>query len=423
MSNDKFYLSAENNLATIDQRDIEDMTLRLLERPELKRARTVASLLWRNAVAYPLRDQMPLFEGMIDEYMFHYTFRMANSDACYPKIGRFMVPPHHWFGRDVPGSRWAGDSPDFIYRIIPIEHGGRYEIRGTPTCDEAPTVNYQLIATRSAPVSLGLLDSLDMTTEENGEFLITIDATPAAGRTNHIQTKPGADHLMIRDAFGDWLRQSANALRVQRLDKPDRAPLSEDELAQRAAQSVLDNVYYSYYTTQSGSGQPPNDIRQPISSGAFGGMPTQWGTKANLNLGDEQALIVTANVGGSLFRNAVLNDVFMRSINYWKSTSSLNMLQMAADEDGKFTYVIAHQDPGIHNWIDTNGMRQTIFGQRWQAIPRGYAGEPPAMSTRVVKFKDLDRELPSGVRRIDATARQEQIALREAGFKRRFIDR
>lgn len=423
MANDAYFLSAQNPLATVDQRELEDRALRLLERPELKRARAIISVLWRNAAAYPARDQMERFEAMIDEYMFYHALRGANGDACDPKIVHLMSPPHRGFGRDLPGSRWGGDSPDFIYRLIPITHGASYEICGRPTCDDPPTVNYALMAdTTAAPVTQSLLDSLDQTTDESGAFVITIDATQAEGRTNHLQTKPGADHIMIRDALGDWLTQTPNALRIRRIEAPDCAPLSDEELAQRAARNLLEGSYYSYYCSQSGSGQAPNALRAPMSSGAFGGMATQWGTKGNLCLEEDQALIVTANSAGAAFRNVALTDVFYVSLNYWSCTGSLNMTQMAADEDGLLTYVVAPQDPGVHNWLDTGGLRQTIFAHRWQAFARGGASETPTLSARVVKFRDLANELPLGVRRIDAVGRREQIARREAGFHRRFSE-
>jgi hypothetical protein len=423
MTRETYFLSAENPLATIEQRELETTALRLLTQPQLQRARTIASVLWRNAVAYPARDQMTRFENMLDEYLFHYALRAANSDACYPKIAWLMTPTRHWFGRDVPGSRWGGDSPDFIYRIIPIAHGGRYEIHGRPTCDHPPLVSHALMANNTAaPVTQGLLDSSDMATDEHGEFVISIDASPGEGRANHLQTQPGADHLLIRDALGDWLTQRPNAVRVRRLDAPDRAPLSDEELATRAARNLLEGLYYTYYCTQSGSGQPANHLRAPSSSAAFGGMATQWSTKGNLCLEDDEALIVTANAAGALFRNVMLTDAFHMSINYWSQTSSLNMTQMAADEDGRFTYVVAHQDTGVHNWLDTGGLRRTIFGHRWQAFPRNGSGDTPTISARVVKFRNLDSELPHGVRRIDSAGRREQIERREAGFKRRLID-
>jgi hypothetical protein len=411
-----------NPLATEAQRRIEDRAMALLRRPDLQRVRATVTLLWRNVAAWPSRDQADRFDNMIDEYMFHHAFRAANGDANHPEVARFMAPPHRWFGRDVPGSRWGGDSPDFVYRTIPIAHGGRYEIRGMPTCAEAPTVNYSLMADNTAsPVTQTLLDSLDMDFESDGSFVITVDDTPADGRRNHIQTRPGADFIMVRDALGDWLKQSPNALTVTRLD-PAGDPKSEDEMARHCARIALDNVYYTYYCTQSGAGQAPNDIRPPMSSAAFGGMATQAGTKGNLVLDDGDALIVRSNAAGAQFRNLTLTDAFHMSIEYWKRTSSFNMRQMAADEDGNFTFVIAHRDPGIHNWLDTGGLRRCIFGQRWQAFRRDERNEEPWMEVRQVKFDQLERELPDGVRRIDAVGRHEQITARETGFARRFAE-
>ena len=416
-------LSLENPLATVDQRALEDTALRILARPDLKKTRDMVAMLWRQVVAYPARDQSSRFENMIDEYMFNYASRAVNSDASHPKVFRFMAPAHRWFGRDVPGSRWGGDSPDFIYRIVPIGHGGRYEIRCTPRGPKPPGISFQLIATRAAPVSLGTLESVGLTPNASGELLITIDETAPGARTNHLQTKPGVDHLLVRDELGDWLKQTPYEIRVKRVNAPERAPLSEDELAQRAAQLALDGLYYTYYTTRSGAGQPPNEVRVPVSSRAFGGMATQWGTKGNLVLGADEALIATANAAGAQFRNTMLTDLFHMSINYWSSTSSLNMLQMAADADGRFTYVVAHHDPGVQNWLNTHGLNRTIFGHRWQAIPSSYTGETPTIAVKVVKFKDLGAELPAGVARIDAKGRAEQLAARAAGFNRRFVDR
>lgn len=409
-----------NPLATPAQRAVEDRAMALLERPDLQRAREIVTLLWRNATAWPSRDQADRFETMIDEYMFHHAIRAANGDPNDPHAIRFMVPPHHWFGREVPGSRWGGDSPDFIYRTIPIAHGGHYEIRGRKTCDEAPTVNYSLMGDNTAsPVTQALLDSLDMEFESDGSFVITVDGEPAGGRPNHLQSRPGADFIMVRDALGDWQHQSANALEIVRLD-PDGDPKSYDEMARHCAKIAMDGVYYTFYITNSGYGQAPNELRQPMSAGAFGGMPTQWGTKGNVWLDEYEALIVRSNSAGAGFRNLVLTDAFHISIEYWKRTSSLNMAQMAADEDGDFTFVIAHRDPGIHNWLDTGGLRRMQFGQRWQAFPRGVEHEDPWMTARLVRFDALERELTDGVKRIDDAARENQLAARAVGIARRF---
>jgi hypothetical protein len=418
-----YFLSKENAAATAEQRDIEEVALRLIERPELRRARAIVDSLFRSVFEHPARQQMSTFDNFIDEYIFHFAMRAANSDARHPKIHRFMLPQHSWLGHDLPGSRWGGESSDFIYRVIPIAHGGQYEIRGRATCKEPPTVNYSLIGDTPNPVVQEIREERDLPVDADGEFVLTIDATPSEGRTNHIQTKPDTDHLFIRDALGDWLHQRPNALRVRRLNPPDRAPLSEDAMARQAARRAMEGVYYQYFMSQ--YGRPPNTLGAPMSSALFGGMPTQYGARALLEIEEDEAFVVTATRAGANFRNVQLWNAFFITVDYWSRMGSLNMTQMAPDEDGRFTYVVSHEDPGVHNWLDTNGWRRLSFGQRWQSFETRTQGAPveiPRIEGRLVKLKDLDLALPGGVRRIGATERKAQLAARLAGFNTRFID-
>jgi len=417
------FLSPENPLATVDQCEAEDRAQRIFERPEFERARAEAAHRWRNAVRFPARSQMSRFDDMIDEYAFHHALWAANSDSVYPKVTRVLAPPHHWFGRDVRGSRWGGESPDVIYRIIPVEHGGTYEIVGrASSCDLQMSV-YSLMSDNTAqPVTQALLDSADMLLDEKGQFVITIDADPARGRANHLQTRPGTDWLNIRDVIGDWLTETPNALSIRRLDLPKRGPLSDEELSERGVRRLSDGVYFAYYCSRSGSTQPPNWTQPPVPSARTAGLSTQLGTKANLVVDDEEALVVITNGGGALFRNAVLHDLFSMTMTYWSHTTSLNMTQMVADEDGRFTLVIAHEDPGVHNWLDTCGLNEMIFGHRWQSFPPEGSDEPPAIIVESVRFNDLDAVLPPGIKRISTAERRDQLARREAGFSRRFLD-
>jgi uncharacterized protein DUF1214 len=416
------FLSAGNPIATKGQIAVENRAISLLERPEIIHAREVASHLFKWVDTWPLRDDPALLDSAIDEHIFHHVLRATNGDPNYPQVTRFMVPPHHWFGRDVPGSRWGGDSPDFIYRTIPFAHGGRYEIHGVRTCAEAPIVFYALMGDNTAaPQVFSLLESPDMEIAADGSFTITLDETPPDGRRNHIQTKPGTEFMMIRDAIGDWIHQSPNALTVKRLN-PDGDPRSDAELAQRAVRIALDGIYYAYFNWAGGQLVPPNSIAQPFSTGSLGAIATQVGTMGRIELEPDDALVVRANAANANFRNVFLFDLCQRTHEYWKRTGSFNMKQMAADEDGNFTYVVAHRDPGVHNWLDTGGLRRTLIGQRWQSFARGQEHEAPWMTMQQVKFDALDKALPKGIRRIDAAGRKAQVSERETGFKRRFLE-
>ena len=421
LRSDPYFLSLQNPIATADERVLADDIAWLQDHPEVKRARATSLALFRNAMAYAVADQMDIFDEAIEEFNHNFVVRAVNCDGAHPKIVRNDQPPHRWFGHDMIGARWGGGSPNFTYRVIPIWHGYRYEVRGWATCDAPATFTFTLMPNMPVVTTVDLLDSLDVMFEPDGSFVVTIDAEPHDGQPNHLQTKPGEMHLLIRDAVCDWVAQTPYALKVRVLDGPDRKPLDVDEKVGECVKQMLESVYYGYYCTQTGYAVPPNHIRGPASSGLSGGMPPQWGAKGNLVLEEDEALIATANNAGASFRDTQLCDMFFRARDYWESVTSLNSTQMAPDEDGQFTYVVAHRDPGVHNWLDTGGRRRSIYGHRWQAFSRTGPTDTPRIATRVVKFDDLDRELPAGVARIDATGRKTQIARRTEGFNRRFV--
>src|SRR5215204_5585228 len=51
------FLSRENPLATVGQRAVENRAMALLRRPDLQRAHAIITTLWKNAAAWPTRDQ------------------------------------------------------------------------------------------------------------------------------------------------------------------------------------------------------------------------------------------------------------------------------------------------------------------------------------------------------------------------------
>jgi hypothetical protein len=198
MTDDGYFLSAANPVANVDQRRLEDRALRLIRRPEVEKVRETATFLYREVWQNLAGEQMPHFDNTMEEYVFHYAMRATGSDGNYPGVARFMLPAHRWFGRDVPGSRWGGDSPDFAYRILPVAGDGRYVIRDRPTCDKPPTAHYAVMSDNTAaPTIMSLLDGLVLVTESDGSFTITADADPANGRSNHIQLQPGALQIWV----------------------------------------------------------------------------------------------------------------------------------------------------------------------------------------------------------------------------------
>ena len=78
---------------------------------------------------------------------------------------------------------------------------------------------------------------------------------------------------------------------------------------------------------------------------------------------------------------------FLQMFDYTNRSVSLNRAQTVADDDGRFTMVLAHDDPGVPNWLDTEGRAFGIVYWRFM-LPDG-AIETPVGT--VVKLDDVRR--------------------------------
>lgn len=420
MVRDDYFLSATNPVANVDQRHVEDLAREIVAHPEMRAGAEKAGYLWKAVVQYTAGPQMARFDGMLAECAMNYALKGA-LDPEHPRIVRLLQPPGRWFGRDMPGSRWGGDNPNNAYRLAPIAHGARYELRGRPMPGGVANVTYTLVANTATSVTLASLEDRDVVRAADGSLVITIDDGPANGRPNHLQTQPGVKFLFVRDSMNDWAVETPNALRIERLDPPTRGPLELADMAQFAARHMVDDVYLLYWFTRLNYGFPPDRMNEPRGSGGVGGLRSQMGSQGLIRLKDDEAMVITASDAGAAYHDFILHDVFYLTIEYWKRQTSLAAGQMAKDADGRCTIVVAHEDPGVHNWVDTGGLYELYALRRWQGLPRA-GGPEPQITSRVVPFKDLDGALPAGVKRVTREERAAQLSQRHRDFWRRFAE-
>lgn len=425
MAPEGYFLSPNNPVATSDQRDIERIAMRVRDMPAVRAARQKAALLWRTAYGHQgaSDEAYALFDAAMDEYAFNYILKAVNSDTNYPRIVQNFMPPHEWFGMKVSGARMGGDNPDNCYRLIPIAHGARYEVRGRRFARPPSSVTYTLVANYGTSKTIMTLEQDDVRYEADGDsFVITIDGEPANGRPNHLTTAPGVKFLFVRDSFNDWETETPNALFARRLDPPDAAPWTEEQMAARAVEAMTDDVPLYYWFTRLCSGKPINTLPKPEASGSLGGLVTQTGIQGWFKLADDEAIIVNYDPAGAAYSGPVMQDWWFRTIDYWNSQTSLTLGHSVPDADGTVTTVVSVRDPGVHNWIGTGGLHDVLVVQRWQGLPKQQVRNGPAISVRLVKLPDLPAALPQGTLMVGEAQRREQIERRKAAFLRRLID-
>lgn len=410
-----------NTLGTKDQQDVTRRALRMLDTPEVKAGRAKAAMLWKAVLYNDLpQEAWDSFDDMMEDFVFNYVMKAANSDPNYPKVLHVYTPPHEWEGVRVPGSRWGGDNCDNVYRIIPVDAKARYRLDGQQIGDGPPNVSYTLVGNWETSKTLAGIENHELEIAADGSFSITIDPEPANGRANHIQSRPSVLLLFIRDSLTDWT-QPANALTIHRLDPPDAPPISDQAVAELAADIMCDGVALVYWFQRFMLAREVNKV-DFVHSGSVGGLVTQRSAPGHVILKDDEVLVLTIDDGGAAY-SAV------QSHNYWFTsgrdyagrTISLNKAQTVANADGTISYVLAVRDPGVHNWVDTGGVHDFPLMVRVQGIdPQG--GREPTIRAQHGKIDDLKSMLPPETKWMTSGKRKAQIDQRIVEHALRLTD-
>jgi hypothetical protein len=421
---DSFFLSEVNRTATVEQRELEALALELLSHPVVVDARAQAMNRFKILGSGAPAEAFEAIDRKMDEWAYHYLLLALNSDPNYPKVlGHGYGPPRNWMGMKVPGCRGLGtaENVDNHYIHIPVDVHSRLELHGKIQEPAIEDMNFWITKNLSVSINVSGLNGRDMQVEDDGTFVVTVDREPANGRPNHLQTTVDSLWLFIRDSRKDW-DQRPNAYRVRRLDPPTAPPLTVDELVELARRHIIDDVPANFWFRQMAGFLERNTLSEISLSSGYGGMATQKLMRGRLSLADDEAYVLTLGSGGSDYWVMVLYDWWLMSGNYWSTTSSLNDHQCVANPDGSHTLVFSIQDPGVHNWVDTEGLHDSLFLQRWQMLPQtadGLAGGEPWAKGELAKLDDLPRVLPEGTKWVTAQEREQQLVDRLASFNRR----
>lgn len=407
---------AGDPVATASQHEQELAALELMEHPTVKAAyRSVAETWLGRAKASDAMRQR--FDDAFAEVMFSAAVWSSNQDKLRPKVSCITRIGHPVAGRAIPGSRWGIDNPDSVYRVIPISGDERYEIRGRVGANRM-TENYFTLWDPNMS-TVAVLNGRTMEVDADGSFVITVDSGPANGRPNHVQTTPEAHEFYIRDVLLNWDRDDPNHLSVQRLGpEPATPPRTLDEQADATAAMM---AYFADFTGKLSHGvykMAPNNFNLAWSADRVGAMRNQVYVMGRFELNPGEAFVVDVSDGGAEYFTVPLSNIWGTTLDIVNRTGSLNKAQSVPNDDGTYTYVIAPTDPGVANWIDSDGLHEAILTLRMAEFGGDGPTEDLGARGRVVNLDDLDTEVPS-LRRVSTAERAAELAERRAAYLRR----
>jgi hypothetical protein len=293
----------------------------------------------------------------------------------------------------------VGTNPDFIYGAASIDGSGSYVISGER--GDGLFLLLDIVAgglgvmDRLGP-SLGTLDIETLEFDDLGRFSLLLSAVrPDGWSGNWYRLDSSARSLTLRQASYDWGVGRDARIAIERIDKPHRPHhWSVTEIAER-----LDAL--SHYPKRL-AGMALGFIKAQRDKGLWnklehddwagrGGVSGQHYFQGLFRLEVGQALLLETDLPDQVrYWNVQLSDMMWNSIDWMNRQSSLNGGQARVDADGKFRAVIARNDPGVPNWLDTGGNDEGAIMLRWTEASSG-----PAPLLTVVNVNEVRDHLPA----------------------------
>ncbi len=314
--------------------------------------------------------------------------------------------------------KWGMDCPDCIYMGSGLRGGETYRLwgnRGT-----ARYVGLQTMAGMASTANV-LLDPDEIEIAPNGDFEIVLSGEEHPG--NWMKVADDATQLVVRHFFYDWDTEVASSLSIERLSGaepvvvPEREPIDPRAATARQLIALGDFVEANLdFFLQFAKPEKPNTFNPPFDGTAMGAAAENRPVMGSFEIGPDEALVVEVEPPKGLYWSYSIGNPWWETIDYARHQSSLNGHQACIDDDGILRVVIAHQDPGIANWLDTAGHSEG------PVILRCVRTEMPMVpTTRVVPFADLASAIPASSKRVTPDERTAFMDARKLAVSRRFF--
>jgi len=325
-------------------------------------------------------------------------------------------------------------TPDIYYHATAgLAPGATYELTGTVgKGTEALAIATEAITGSTAVSKESLELDHGLVVNPDGTFTIDIGPTEPSGAVNFINdtdaTTSGDASLLIRDVLGDWA-QGPGSISLQCVsDCPaffsipstgifpsaDAATADIDALPGATQITSVDSLLTTLFTAfanivgpfnqenmnlaeVAGIELPANTMSPlaPETSVFATGLPSAEVSGGNFDLDPSEALIVKVPDVAAAYSGIELMNVFGAALPFTLAQTTLNNTTAFDDPDGYTYYVVSATNPGVANWLDSNGVSSGEIFARFENLPDGTDPTGLPVTTDVVPVADVASYLPA----------------------------
>ena len=299
----------------------------------------------------------------------------------------------------TPSRKLTGDNSDAIYFDAPLDPRYAYVVRG----DMNQAVYFSMTIEEGAQdghlpkVTCGVINDLELDLDADGHFEVYLGGE--SRERNWLPLSEQASRVTTRHYFEGSEPAAMDpacepVMRIECLSKlpapapPDDASVSAGirRVCNMVRTRTLEMPQMTAEEMPNFMSVTPNSFPEPQRPGDFGlAAADAHYSMAPFLLGPDDALVITGRWPKCRFGNVCLWNRFQQTFDYTTHSVSLNRTQTSSDAEGRFRIIVAHEDPGLPNWLDTEGNAFGLVFWRFFLVD----GDVETPSAEVVKRANL----------------------------------
>ena len=307
---------------------------------------------------------------------------------------------------------WGLECPDCVYMNASFRVGETYRLFGN-----RGTARYVGLQTMDgmAAVTNRLVDELEVDSDGNFEAILSADEHEG----NWLKLAGDHPTLTVRNFLYDWDTEEPAALKIERIGnevEPKDRSVELDVSVARQLHALGEFVYDNLkFFLDFGAMPQANDFVPPMDMSSMGAAAENRPVIGRFELEPDEALVLEFEPPKGIYWSISLGNPWLETIHYGRHQSSLNGHQAVVDPDGKVRFVLAAEDPGVANWLDTAGHSNGPMILRCVRTETA-----PTPTARLVAYDDLASALPPDTRRVTAGERAAVLEGRRRAVDSRF---
>lgn len=337
----------------------------------------------RKLVLQDARTEQEAVEGM------RWVLRLVAQASELAGDANVKLP--HFQRMDTLKRKLGGDNPDAEYEHVWID--GKYDYIITGNIGTVKYLGFTINAGQGANPrrNVDYISDNMLTKDADGNFTLLLAKQQPSVEGDWIQIPDDASGILVRQYIADRTKETLPTLNIRVLgEQPAYTPPSDEEIAgliEGASFAMLKLSTLHRYILPELMEETNTFIR--ATSENFGddiaGTDNLY-MLGSYQLEDDEALILRVQPPQTRYWNLALESRWHELPDYLHRPISRTLEEVEYGDDGSVEFVVAHNNPGHPNWLDTSKHNFGFMTLRWLD---GKGEDVPLPELRKVKFNEL----------------------------------